>query len=681
MARSFYPLTVENRVEDVANVEVRHEASGLTYTVVAEEDGLYQEEFILAPDGRKTHRLRRRMDYVIGSGHVARTYLTESNGRLYELPLTWYTEKQQWDFSPGYATKNGRFDRLMPDRCMACHNSYPGRLPFVEGKYTAVPEGIGCERCHGPGTLHVAERLADPKPAGDVDDTIVNPRHLSFERRLDVCNQCHLQTTVSVLREGRTIFGFQPSEALSNHLALFVAHDETGAEDDVAVVSHAERMRLSACFRATRTAERPLECLTCHNPHEGFREQGPRYFNDTCTRCHNAEALASQMAQPEVRQQHAATANCIRCHMPKVEASDAPHATFTDHWIRVVGGEPAASVPDRPRAVMEPYFERDAGNREGQRYLGMALIVHGRQQNSPRLMATGAATLEAGLGADTTHGEAYFLLGVAYQQLGALDRAIPALERAVRADPRVPQRLSALAQAYEDDARDPRVVERLYRQALGIQPALADVRVRYGHFLQAQGRVEEAVAAYEAALAEQPWFDAAALALGTALVARHQEALAEEAFRKALHLNPANTEVFRTMLLFETTGRAGEERITAVRAVTPLPDSLPADGPAVDEIGLVPDATVDSVATGGVLLRFTNLPSRATVQIHTDQGTLLRALERRGTDAALRWDLRTEAGRIVPSGTYLIHVRAQDGTGRTLGTRVLRRVLIRQHTR
>ena len=94
-----------------------------------------------------------------GSGTVARSYFTEENGRLFQLPLTWYRD-HGWDFSPGYEINNARFDRLMPDRCIACHANYPATKPFLEGKPVELRPGIGCERCHGPGALHVAERRA-----------------------------------------------------------------------------------------------------------------------------------------------------------------------------------------------------------------------------------------------------------------------------------------------------------------------------------------------------------------------------------------------------------------------------------------------------------------------------------------------------------------------------------------
>ena len=39
--------------------------------------------------------------------------------------------------------------------CIACHNAYPDFVLGSENKYTAIPTGIDCERCHGPGELHV----------------------------------------------------------------------------------------------------------------------------------------------------------------------------------------------------------------------------------------------------------------------------------------------------------------------------------------------------------------------------------------------------------------------------------------------------------------------------------------------------------------------------------------------
>src|SRR5260370_24905334 len=40
------------------------------------------------------------IDYFIGSNAAGRTWLRESDGYLFELPVTWYAQKKMWDASP-----------------------------------------------------------------------------------------------------------------------------------------------------------------------------------------------------------------------------------------------------------------------------------------------------------------------------------------------------------------------------------------------------------------------------------------------------------------------------------------------------------------------------------------------------------------------------------------------------
>ena len=220
MATSFHRWTPNARVETLLDTVLRHASTGFEYTVTEESGRLYQVERLVGPQGKRLHELRKRIDYVIGSGAVARTYFTEENGRLFQLPLTWYRQ-QGWDFSPGYEINNARFDRVMPDRCIACHSSYPEPIPFLEGKYADLRPGIGCERCHGPGALHVAERRMAAVRDTAFDNSIVNPARLPLERRLDVCEQCHVHTAVTVLREGKNDFSYVPSQPLRDQVAFF----------------------------------------------------------------------------------------------------------------------------------------------------------------------------------------------------------------------------------------------------------------------------------------------------------------------------------------------------------------------------------------------------------------------------------------------------------------------------
>jgi predicted CXXCH cytochrome family protein len=651
MSSSFHRWTPEVRAETALVRPLYHRATGYHYSVVEEGGHLYQVEQVVGPTGKRLHELKRRIDYVMGSGNVARTYFTEENGRLFQLPLTWYPS-HGWDFSPGYELNNARFDRLIPDRCLACHASHPKPVPYLEGKYAEVRPGIGCERCHGPGARHATEReKAKPDSAGD--NTIVNPARLPLERRLDVCEQCHVHTAVTVLREGHTAFDFIPSQSLSDHAAFFKV---AGGID---IVSHADRLRQSACFLATRATARPLECATCHNPHATVPERQTR--NQTCVGCHSLAVLQREVARTS-RAAHAATADCVTCHMPKVQERTVPHGTFTDHWIRVAGkeptGPPVRRSDDRP---IEPYYERDRTGPEAPIYQGLGEVIYATQANDPRALAAGAARLDRALENDATRDDALFFLGVAYEQLGNTAASTRALERSVRADSAHPERLRALALAYARGTRAPAAVEELYQRALRLQPALAWVRAEYADFLRALGRRTESEEQYRSAIAEQPSLAVARFNLGTLLLEMGQARRASEELTEAVHRDPSLAEGLSRLLEI----RATQTAVVSVRGLpSPLP-TLPVRARGARGVQMT-----YSAATAAPAITFLNVPAGGGVQIFKPNGIPVRSLSS-GTGSSVVWNLLDDRSRPIVGGLYRVRVTGRDLSGRPLPPQVL----------
>ena len=112
---------------------------------------------------KETNVEESRIDYVLGSGNHARSYLHRTaRGTLIELPLGWYAEKGgYWGMSPGFDSRHPATRRLVSYECIFCHDGYPripaghdapGSEPVFSGD---LPEGIDCQRCHGPGGSHV----------------------------------------------------------------------------------------------------------------------------------------------------------------------------------------------------------------------------------------------------------------------------------------------------------------------------------------------------------------------------------------------------------------------------------------------------------------------------------------------------------------------------------------------
>ncbi|MCI0698032.1 tetratricopeptide repeat protein [candidate division KSB1 bacterium] len=162
MGRSFYPPSVSNRIEDFARNNHAYDArKNLHYEAIAKGEELFQIEYRLDEKGRRTHELVRKINYVVGSGNHGRTYLTEENGFLYEMPLTWYTQKRKWDLNPGFEHLNYRFSRPITAIVRSVYvidNSSPGDLRVAShgqrltssACYIKSNGKLGCITCHNP---------------------------------------------------------------------------------------------------------------------------------------------------------------------------------------------------------------------------------------------------------------------------------------------------------------------------------------------------------------------------------------------------------------------------------------------------------------------------------------------------------------------------------------------------
>ena len=231
-----------------AHTVIYDKFSDFYYHPFWDKDSLKIMEFRL--DKKDTiYKRIEKVSFIIGSGQHTNSHMSNSNGYVRQMPMTFYTQKGTWDLPPGFENGfNTRFNRLIGLECMSCHNSYPQFVEGSENKYTSLPNGINCERCHGPGELHVKEKLAgnlvDTSKA--IDYTIVNPGKLPIDLQFDVCQRCHLQGN-AILKNDHSFYDFKPGKKLSDYITVFLPKYK-GAEDEFIMASHADRLKMSQCF-------------------------------------------------------------------------------------------------------------------------------------------------------------------------------------------------------------------------------------------------------------------------------------------------------------------------------------------------------------------------------------------------------------------------------------------------
>ena len=175
-----------------------HAASGRVYRVYRRDGQLRHEEITRSADGKEITRQDFPVRYLVGSGRFSRTYLLEVDGFLHESPITWYASKHTWDMSPGYdARDNWGFERAVEVRCLACHSGRVEEAGAVH-RLTFHEKAIGCENCHGPGSLHQSLRPGERPERGEGNVTIVHPAKASRTIVESICGACHASGVAAI---------------------------------------------------------------------------------------------------------------------------------------------------------------------------------------------------------------------------------------------------------------------------------------------------------------------------------------------------------------------------------------------------------------------------------------------------------------------------------------------------
>ena len=348
MGKSFDIASKSKSSADFSKPGIYDKIADLHYKAYWNKDSLYIHEFRIQKNETLYSR-KEQVNFIIGSGQHTNSHLQINNGYLNQMPMTYYTQKKKWDLPPGFENGiNTRFTRKIGLECISCHNAYPNLIIGSENKYQSMPSGIDCERCHGPGSIHVKQRQNGSKidTSKYIDYSIVNPAKLSIDEQFDVCQRCHLQGN-AILKENKSFFDFKPGQKLSNYISVFLPK-YTNSNTEFIMASHADRLKQSACFiksyekiqnkNILKPYKEAMTCITCHNPHVSVRETNANVFNDACLSCHNTKT-ENENTKLKLQNAHKlfkknTWSNCVSCHMPVSGSSDIPHVTVHDHYIR-----------------------------------------------------------------------------------------------------------------------------------------------------------------------------------------------------------------------------------------------------------------------------------------------------------------------------------------------------------
>ncbi len=346
MGRSMHPGDAAFQQQFLADrVTVRSEKLGRDFEVFRDGDDLFQSEYALGSDGKPVFKATHKLDYVIGSGVNGYTYVVRRGDHLFQAPLSYYSRTKKWDLSPGYEFADYGFSRPIHAGCVACHAGRPQPVADREGLYRDPPFeelAIGCENCHGPGQLHVEQRLLTLESSAETDTSIVNPAKLPARLGEDVCMNCHQGGDTRVLQPGKDHTDFRPGTHLNDTVAILKLPMRRNDPRESDLLEHHFMMKLSKCFRGT---EGRLSCFSCHEIHnQPSPERKVSYYRQKCLSCHSD---LSCLISIETRLGQRPPNDCAGCHMPKRDINVISHSSLTNHRIIVSKDQPYPAVAYR----------------------------------------------------------------------------------------------------------------------------------------------------------------------------------------------------------------------------------------------------------------------------------------------------------------------------------------------
>lgn len=265
-------------------------------------------------------------------------YFTKIGDDYFPQPAQWDVTHKIWR---PYMVANGtdwwatlyppdNFMRPTGPLCDGCHSVNYN----IETK-TVTEWNVGCERCHGPGSDHVAQKTRA---------SILNPARMDYVQANDTCIQCHSQGQPLTNPIAGKYYDWPAGYSVGLRLADYWKLEEhrlgeltfTHFPDGTA---HKNRMQGNDYVQSLMYA-RGVTCFSCHDPHGSENEAILRKpVNEVCMSCHGPNTQnGPHAASIESHTHHkvdSAGSQCVACHMPKIEQTiaDVNVASHTFHFV------------------------------------------------------------------------------------------------------------------------------------------------------------------------------------------------------------------------------------------------------------------------------------------------------------------------------------------------------------
>jgi predicted CXXCH cytochrome family protein len=304
---------------DFDNARFAHR--GLT-TSFARRDGKY---FVTTegPDGKPAEY---EVKYTFGVSPLQQYLVAFPGGRLQVPTVAWDTERKRWfamypnerhrPDDPLHSTGRYQNWNLM---CSECHSTdvrrrYDAKADTYDTQWEEI--NVGCQACHGPGSAHLARaQKLGAKDAKGLDaktpGLVVDFRGTDSRYQVDACAPCHS-------RRQRLSDSELPGKPLLDNYHPALLREGLYYPDG----QQREEVYVWGSFLQSKMYAKGVRCTDCHEAHSlRLKAEG----NALCKQCHQSAGndrfptLKKAEYDTPAHHHHApgsAGAQCANCHIP-----------------------------------------------------------------------------------------------------------------------------------------------------------------------------------------------------------------------------------------------------------------------------------------------------------------------------------------------------------------------------
>lgn len=323
---------------------------------------------------------KKDIERIVG-GKWEQVFARKIDGEYYPFPAKWMVLTQEWI---PYKTKNWQNTPLR-QKCDGCHSV---GLDTQTGDFTEF--GVGCESCHGPGSLHVQNKsmlkniectVCHGSISSSLKEELEKNDDIILSNKSAVCGQCHSRG--NQIAHEREKFNFpleylpgqdlnknfipttlQTDPKMKNWWGNGISKNRHQEYADFAKSKHARSLKnlrikrsdkcgepKDSCLKChsadyimankdnkptLQTAQQDITCVVCHDPHN----IGDKEFKaqDKCKECHDNKKSTPNRVNDKHYPCPTNKVTCADCHMPRVVKTGGKYS-LRSHAFKIIPPE------------------------------------------------------------------------------------------------------------------------------------------------------------------------------------------------------------------------------------------------------------------------------------------------------------------------------------------------------